>query len=304
MYTRAQLKVTSALPVGELMEFQLEQRENEHAHAFFSFILPQKAATYASNEPITLEIEGSSEPVFSGLILSTELSSVNGLTMLDIEAVSGTWLLDREPHTRTFQNARNYASVIELVLSAYPQAVFRLGAWDTTCIPLLVQYQETDWEFLKRLASHLGTTLTPAALAVPCFCLGAYPEVEYNIPNQNSRVLISRKFYEEGGASMSLQRGMFHSYEVASDENYRLGNYAHHRDNSLLICRKSAVLQNDILRFTFTLAAPVYLHKTMFFNEKLSGVSLIGTVLEATGTEVKIHFDADLEQDEIGRAHV
>jgi uncharacterized protein involved in type VI secretion and phage assembly len=72
-----------------------------------------------------------------------------------------------------------YSQLIENILAEYKGAGY--GDIVTNGTPLsefILQYRETDWEFLKRLASHFKTGLVAAAeINKPHFYFG--------IPDQN-----------------------------------------------------------------------------------------------------------------------
>ncbi|GJM74468.1 hypothetical protein HMSSN036_66840 [Paenibacillus macerans] len=55
-----------------------------------------------------------------------------------------------------------YREVVDEVLSPYRHQL-QENAFDTSRSigKLLLQYEETDWEFLERVASHAGAVLTP-----------------------------------------------------------------------------------------------------------------------------------------------
>lgn len=103
-----------------------------------------------------------------------------GLFYLWAEFVSYTKEWDLTPKSQSFcRLSQSYTEVLYEVLYEYPQK----DIWDEitqgqAIKDMLLQYEETDWEFLKRLASHFSTFLVADSSAD---CGRAY----FGIPNIN-----------------------------------------------------------------------------------------------------------------------
>ena len=97
--------------------------------------------------------------LFKGIIENFRFSNDLGICICHIEAFSKSLLLDKEKNDRLFQNKEDsIKSVIENVSSKietrviYNTEIKKLGQ-------LFLQYRETDWEFIKRIASNFGEVL-------------------------------------------------------------------------------------------------------------------------------------------------
>ncbi|MCZ4151068.1 hypothetical protein BZG21_42540, partial [Escherichia coli] len=99
----------------------------------------------------------------------------------ELIAVSHTYKLDTEWRKRSYQNQqKTYAEVIRKVLEPYAGASLTNAIPDTTTGQMLLQYQETDWEFILRLASRLGTVIVPIVDDAPAIALGIPQEMAKN----------------------------------------------------------------------------------------------------------------------------
>lgn len=98
--------------------------------------------------------------IIAGFALEKQLHSY----VLTLEIMGGTFLMDGDIHFRTFQdNKMTYMDVLRLISRNYEQAdLIGKESLETTAIDFLIQYQETDWEFIQRITSHLGLVVTPA----------------------------------------------------------------------------------------------------------------------------------------------
>jgi hypothetical protein len=164
----------------------------------------------------------------------------------------------------------------------------------------LIQYAETGWEFAKRMASHFNTTLTPEMESgLPRFWLGlrVASDETYDFSRCDYRVTVEGKYYEAGGGQLGFSRAQFTSYTVRSDEDRPIGGEAVFRGQKLRICRKSCALADGLLVYEYTLGYPELLARQKFYNEKLTGLSLLGEVIATQGGTVKLRLNIDEGRD-------
>ena len=102
---------------------------------------------------------GSSYIVFNGIIKNLSISSQGGLKTLNLELISGTYLMDLVEHIRTYQNSgMSYKTVLEsFSKNYYNGGVYMTISDEASLGELIVQYKETDWNFAKRLASKFNS---------------------------------------------------------------------------------------------------------------------------------------------------
>ena len=88
--------------------------------------------------------------------------------------MSGTILLDQKKSDRVFQKkVQTYMGIASTVTADTEHSACILPGSDMRTGGTLIQYQETDWRFLKRMASQLGLPLVPdTSYYYPRFYLG------------------------------------------------------------------------------------------------------------------------------------
>ena len=113
---------------------------------------------------------------------------------------------DRVKKSRSFQNgALTYMEVVQRVLSGYGQSGVTDHATGGACIPeFLLQYEESDWVFLRRLASHFGTYLLADAT-------DACGKVYFGIPEISYGTVLDRQDY-------TMEKDMLHYARVLEKE--------------------------------------------------------------------------------------
>ena len=106
------------------------------------------------------KLYGGSRLLFAGVLSHVEFFRKDQVRYASLIFRTATCLMDVEKKSRSFQNtSMTYSELLSLVLGDYPNADFVLSVPDRPLGELLVQYKETDWQFLKRVFSQQYTSL-------------------------------------------------------------------------------------------------------------------------------------------------
>ncbi|MFC2695724.1 MAG: hypothetical protein ACFN4U_01640 [Candidatus Absconditicoccaceae bacterium] len=104
----------------------------------------------------------STEKIFlNGVIKELQINeTASGALTVEITAISKSVLLDRIPRYRSFQDPTlTYSAIAEEINGNYGTndgKIVNVGE-DMQIVPrMTIQYNETDWEYLKRIASYTG----------------------------------------------------------------------------------------------------------------------------------------------------
>ncbi|WP_346012689.1 hypothetical protein, partial [Intestinimonas butyriciproducens] len=159
----------------------------------------------------------------------------------------------------------------------------------------VIQYRETDWEFLKRMASWCGGVVVPETHY-------AYPRIWFGFPDRAFTCVfpedcytsgISQRYYELGGPAAGNRRADFFYYDVPSSQMCDLGWYTVFRGQEFLICEKWAKLERGELLFTYRLGKPGLGYGRKEYNDKISGMTILGEVLSTKRETVCLKLDID-----------
>ena len=111
---------------------------------------------------ITDDTGNSTEKIFlNGVIKELQINETTaGALTVEITAISKSILLDRIPRYRSFQDPTlTYSAIAEEINGNYGTndgKIVNVGE-DMQALPrMTIQYNETDWEYLKRIASYIG----------------------------------------------------------------------------------------------------------------------------------------------------
>ena len=103
--------------------------------------------------------------LFWGLVTGFSIQRTNDQKRMTLELTTGTCLMDLAPHFRTFQDgSMDYSRIFRQITENYPNAgMIKNIPLSNSIKSLVMQYQETDWEFLKRMAGRHRSFLVPAS---------------------------------------------------------------------------------------------------------------------------------------------
>lgn len=149
--------------VKSLRELEIKQMLNEHSSMHITALLydeqkdndiyDTKAGTQIALEQKNGE---QNELLFQGIVTKIAIEKKQDIYYLNIEALSNTYLLDIKKVSQSFQNVNmTYIDMIKKVLQPYQGSdVIDNASEGRTIENLIVQYMETDWQFIKRVISH------------------------------------------------------------------------------------------------------------------------------------------------------
>ena len=298
------LRMSGALNIEHLTALKLHVGVNAHGWAIVEGeagenALEQLSGALAGREQhiLTLDESGAEKCLFAGVIREAELVRVGGYNRFHVELLSGTCLMDREVRSRSFQDVgRTYSQVAQQVCSEYSggAAICTVGE-DKTLGQPVIQYRETDWEFLMRMASHCGGILVPEThRGLPRLWFG-FPDRSFTceFPEDAYTSGISQRYYELGGSAAGYSKADFFYYDVESPQLCDLGWYTVFKGQPFIISEKYAIFERGELIFTYRLGRPGLGWGKMLYNEKISGMTLLGEVLETSRETLKLKLDID-----------
>ena len=302
------LRMSGVLNIEHLTALKLHVGVNAHGWAIVEGeagenALEQLSGALAGREQhiLTLDESGMEKCLFAGVIREAELVRVGGYNRFHVELLSGTCLMDREVRSRSFQDVgRTYSQVAQQVCSEYSggAAICTVGE-DKTLGQPVIQYRETDWEFLMRMVSHCSGVLVPEThRSLPRLWFG-FPDRSYTceFPEDAYTSGISQRYYELGGSAAGYSKADFFYYDVESPQLCDLGWYTVFKGQPFIIAEKSARLERGELIFTYRLGRPGLGWGKMLYNEKISGMTLLGEVLETSRETLKLKLDIDAGWD-------
>ena len=242
---------------------------------------------------------------FVGILTGLWMKREGQVSILTIEVKTGSFLLDIKPHTRSFQeDGFSYSQVVQTCLEAEGGSCDMSDSGSMATGRFLLQYRESDWQFIKRLASYAGTVLIPADdMAKKKICFGYRQSyVTGQLETDSYRIEQNYEAYEKkkaaGIANIRLEDLV--SYVVGSREIYCLGDMVQFEGAQLVIGKIVSRLEGQELYHEYHLLTRENARLLPIYNENLTGVSLDARVTAVEKTVVQVQIEEDENQGNCG----
>lgn len=289
--TSGEIRIETAIPIEDLQDFSMNIQKNSHAVISLKGFVPQEAgedALFVPMEKADLKVWTGDKLLFRGMIKEAQIVHEGGGYQIIIQGISNTIQLDYERKNRTFQNSNStYQEVIREVLEDTASANFNFYASDRkTGIPLY-QIDETDWEFIKRLASRLETSIVP-------FVLTGVSDIYVGIPQgrvhsrENLDAFSEKVWIDKERESICRQ--------VRTYEDLSVGDRIMWDGVLYTVSGKSCRLEKGILCFHYSIDTKNAFTSKPYINQKSIGTFLSARVLDTKEEQIKVKFDIDKSQ--------
>ncbi|AKG34792.1 contractile injection system protein, VgrG/Pvc8 family [Paenibacillus durus] len=294
-----------------IRELTIVQQINEHATLRLKGIVPEEQkAGYAGMDYARMNVavvqrleQGGKRTLFQGMVTNIQIYHVRDVYHIEMEAVSLSYQFDVTRKERTFQDTGlAYAQLVDQIVQDYDGADVMDEASNGAAIGrMILQYRETDWELLKRLASHFNTGLVPA--------IGFdSPKVHFGIPEPGFKGEVNAYHYRihkrmelyqlsVQGQVPELSESDCIFYEVETDQVFDIGMEVAFDNQQLVVSEVRTDMKDGLLKHTYFLGTRLGLSRRKQYNMAIVGVSLQGKVIAVAKDRIQAHLNIDPEQD-------
>ncbi|MEK4058430.1 MULTISPECIES: contractile injection system protein, VgrG/Pvc8 family [Paenibacillus] len=286
----------------------LVKKINDHAKLTFTGMISEDREEHYvrmadENTPVELlytDENGNSKRLFHGTILKLRVKVDKEAYWLEAEAISHTHAMDLKPQTRSYQNNSTLIpDLMQKISGYYPNGQsFNTFEEDKRLDAYTLQYQETDWQFLKRLASRYHTVLVPVSTEDSVRVYLGIPDhrdagrIEATHYRMYKDILAFKK--EAGNGESGLSERDYICYEVMlNNQVLELGDQVTFKGQQLHVFEVRTEMKQGLLTHHYTLCLKRAAYRRMRSNSKLIGSSLSGKVMEVVRDEVKVQLDYD-----------
>lgn len=291
-------KITKLKIVNEL---------NEHSKLSISGIISDEnvdryVEAAEADETITVALKddkGNTIVLFDGLLSKIGIKAENDVRTLEVEALSKTFLMDIKKSSGSYQDENlKYSDIFKQKNSSYSNVVMVDNVTNGTKIDkFIVQYKETDWEFLKRLASYFNVALVPECRisGIKYSIGGAGEAIVYDIDEFNYSIEKGLQEYNVKAANESYQINDLDlvSYEMTTNKLMKLYNQVNFKGKNLLVYRCETDLESGAITNKYILRDGNGMKVNRVYNDKMTGISLQGRVLDTQKDKVKVSLEID-----------
>lgn len=287
-----------------IKECSITEKINEHVNVRIVGVLTEEEQMSAL-EQVSMEsmvhIYTEEEELFYGTATNFEITYLNGVGEFVLCAADESIHLDLVKKSSSFQDInQTYAAIIKQTIGEYSGDFANASQYTVYPQAPIIQYEETDWEFIKRLSSYMGTYLQPEAKreGVQIY-LGEHegykhsPSIyEYVGKSENQTYVIKedKEYITKTQNSKSIW--------IQTSENYSMGDKIVMNQELYTIIEKTACIEKEQLLFTYRIKNREELHISINHNKGIKGISIEGTILAIDDDRIKLHLCIDETQDE------
>ena len=282
------IKVDSAVRIKYVTALTIMAGVQEHGMCRVAGLLEngmeaQQILSSMDDIPVRIIRDGEgSELLFRGIIKTASVHMANGVSCIEMDAVTASEKLDRMEKQRSFQDvSMTYEQVVRRILEPYGDmnAVCAADALKTINEPV-IQYGETDWEFLKRLGSHLN-------IPVYADCESGSKALYFGMEKG------SRKYYGTDRKEDRVTRKDYVYYKVRGNENGRIGDHIDIESGSYVVFRKRIELVHEELEFTYWAGGCGNWYIPYIAHDRLTGMEFTGKVVSTQAERLKVNLQID-----------
>lgn len=292
--------------VEQLLDVHINQQINEHSTLYFKALLSDekkdsyvKSNSQGSNVSLLVRKPGGNRDIlFQGMVQDVEIEAVQGSYYMEVYAVSHSYLLDVEKKSRTFQNKKmSYSELIQQVTADHTGAMIKDTVTQGAATgQLIVQYNETDWEFLKRLASHFHTGLVNDVHFEHPSCYFGIPqngELTFEISNYGVKKDFAKYMQLSKNGINGLHEQDFIYYQVETYLPANIGDKVLFQNHILYVCQVEGRVEKGIFINHLTLTTLKGMSQQYQWHDRIAGVSLNAKIVEVQNDQVKVSLEID-----------
>lgn len=285
---------------------EIKKEPNAHGQAYLKgyLSLSEKECMRLLSEETDVQIEavgenGNAKVIFVGKIRESKIKRENQMQVLELKLVSYTWLMDLEKRIRSFQaEGISYQEILDTVMGAYPGGGCILVREEKRVTEeLIVQYQETDWEFVKRLASHLQTVIVPQMQTPGVRIYAGLPERSTGISCRAERYIARKQTEDYLYKQQNQVEGLLEEdelcYVLEEQEILELGEQVDFLGVPYCVVGIESHMEGHQLWNTYLVKRQAGVRVPKGYNERIVGASMDGRITAIQEAQVKVKLSAD-----------
>lgn len=297
MITSGEIVVRGYSEITKVLQCEMHNEMSMHPRARLICEVPKDIRMLEltkGDSQINIEKSGTKEIIFAGYVEEIELAERQlGYYVLDLQLIGGSILLDQEKRYRSYQDVSlMHKDVIEKVALDTPNVILYSELMEDKAISKpLIQFGESDWEFIKRVASRLNEpSYVDETKSSPRIYVGR--NSGYNVGRDIDAKLVSEgidaRCYHFNELAKKNGKAVYYFYKLCGKENYCIGEKVTYKGNEFYIYAKDIILEQEELLYTYTIVREGYLKIPPLYNPKLTGASILGEIKKVNGESMEL----------------
>ncbi len=298
--------VLNGYQIKHILSLEMQENINDHGCMHLTAVIPEELAeqyVYMTTPmmPITLSYQVDDkkmETLCRGIVTNIQVNCQGNIYYMDLTVKGKTYAMDIVERTRSFQRiSMTVHQLIREVMSEYGDYDCIIQIPDEQIKRLVVQYKETDWDFLKRFASHYGAVLISNVESEKLTLFVGIPEntesysinpYQYNLVKKIDEYLRIKENRWKDALETDFTVFQMWDYRI-----FRVGNEIIFNNAALTVQSVQRILQDGVLKNQYELRRKNGLRGLELHNEMIVGISLTGQVTKVSRDKVKVQLNID-----------
>lgn len=233
---------------------------------------------------ISITDEETEQVFFNGFITQFCIKKEGRVCLLSLKVTSGTYRMDLKEHLRFYQDRNQpYKEIMNEICNTYSNCNFMIKDKNIQLLNnFTIQYLETDWQFIKRLASRYHSVLIPADRVPGIHFFMGIPKLNtHEVEEEDFTLTNEVQDYQRKISELKMNQSDFISYNFMDREVYYLGDKILFNGIELYVYGiRSELLHGELIHY--------YLLKTKnaFQSLYVANGSIIGASFDAVVSDI------------------
>ncbi|MDR0468612.1 MAG: phage late control D family protein [Peptococcaceae bacterium] len=297
----------------DILDVHIQKGANRHGYARIKgYIQEEMEEGYfkmALSETLVAimaeDYSGTRQALFHGILEDMDISAENGMVVMELLIMPYSRLLDHKPEIRVFQNpSLTYNALVDAVLAPFDDAFAIVNAGRGQAIGgMFVQYQETAWAFLVRMASMENDVVVPNDILGGINLLFGFPEKASSPAplldpvSYEAKKNVGGYIYKRDNNVLNISENDSVLYIVKDREIRNLCDRVTFQGRLLYISSIESVWEGQELVHYYILTSRNGTRVPQSRNMDIIGASLDGQVSQVSGSKVKLGLPTAHEND-------
>lgn len=303
MIPLAQITVEGVGEYDVVLSVQIDTGANAHGTMICILRLVEETVFVSENDRadclVTVKLNDGTK-LFSGVCTDCKFQTMSEYAEMRLVVKGYSYFMDKEHHSRTFQDvSKTLRGILEQIMDNYDGVI--IIQQDIAVPEIIVQDNETDWEFVVRISNFYGMDVYSNKISEKIILQIGTDVGKVSTLGDNDVLICESKNLEEMRLLSNYEGQDYATYQFRETE----------RDSSNIHLAAGWIVGGNVIQQTRlksdkgVLINRVNMQKASTSRSSYQGATafnlktrvLTGEVLEVNGTNVKVKFDIDKEQD-------
>jgi len=236
--------------------------------------------------------------IFQGILTDIHIDAKTDVKYAVIIAKSYSYLLDIKKKSRSFQDINmKYSTLFSQILAEYG-AKYHINIEDKAIGEIKLQYEETDWEFIKRTATELSTFVSSISENEGVSCYIGLPkleehEIEYTL-EYSTKDMATYYYLKANGEDVKAID--YSKFNISSYEVLNLCEIIKIKRKPFIIYSYTYDFSGNEMFCKYDVQAKAGIKTNRIYPRHITGIALEGEVINVMNDMVQVYFNIDKER--------